>query len=153
MSADFVIGAICLIFAKIYLITENFMFMKRCLLVLMMVVAACTFSMAAKKPKTVYVMGVSFSFSDSIVYFTEIQKMDSIVFGEKHKFLPDRQHYSYELSDYMAAKENMPGRPSALLYSDKISKLQKQEAKLKKKLLKNKKAVMYLGNKFSFTRP
>lgn len=108
---------------------------------------------AAKKPKTVFVMGVSFSFSDSIVYFTEIQKMDSIVFKDGHNFLPDRQHYSYELTDFMAINENMPGRTSAVFYAEKISKLRKKEAKLKKKLLKKNKAVLYLGSKFSFTRP
>ena len=108
---------------------------------------------AAKKPKTVYVMGVSFSFSDSVVYFTEVQKMDSIVFREDHNFLPDRQHYSYELSNFMANNENMPGRTSALFYAEKLSKLRKQEAKLKKKLLKKNKTVLYLGSKFSFTRP
>ena len=99
----------------------------------------------------VYIWGVSMSFSDSTVYFTEIQELDSVVL--QNGALPHLQYYSYELKDYMSFKENMPGRPSALLYSDKMSKLQKQEAKLKKKLLKNKKAVMYLGNKFSFTRP
>ena len=113
----------------------------------------CSVVCVAKKPKTIYVMGVSYSFSDSIVYFTEIQKMDSIVFDADHKFLPERQHYSYELTDYMAFKENMPGRPSALFYSKKLSTLQKKEAKLKKVLLRKKKTVMYLGSKFSFTRP
>ena len=121
------------------------------IILLLMLCSVAAF--ADKKPKTVYVMGVSFSFSDSIVYFTEIQKMDSIVFKEEHKFLPDRQHYSYELSDYMANFENMPGRTSALFYAEKLSKLRKKEAKLKKKLLKHNKAVMYLGSKFSFTRP
>lgn len=107
----------------------------------------------AKKTKTVYLLGVSYSFSDSIVYFTEIQKMDSVFFDSEHKFLSNRQHYSYELTDFMAFKENMPGRPSALFYAKRLSALQKKEAKLKKKLLKKGKAVMYLGNKFSFTRP
>ena len=101
----------------------------------------------------VYILGASISVTDSIVYFTEIQKIDSIVFDAEHKLLPNRQHYSYELTDYMAFKENMPGRPSAVFYTHKLSSLQKKEAKLKKKLLKKNKAVMYLGNKFSFTRP
>lgn len=108
---------------------------------------------AAKKPQTVYLMGVSFSFSDSIIYFTEIQKIDSIIFKDEHKFLPERQHYSYELTDYMTINENLPGRTSAIFYAKKLSSLKKKEEKLKKKLLKKNKTVMYLGNKFSFTRP
>ena len=116
--------------------------------------AFCANKNKKKKPKTVYVMGVSYAFTDSVVYFTEIQQMDSIVFGgDDHDFLPSRQHYSYELSDYMAEKEGMPARTSALLYSKKLSKLQKKEANLKKKLLKKNKTVLYLGNRFSFTKP
>ena len=120
--------------------------------ILLMLLCCCTVCMA-KKPKSIYVLGVSYSFSDSIVYFTEIQKIDSVVFDAEHKMLPNRQHYSYELTDYMAFKENMPGRPSALFYAKKLSTMQKKEAKIKKKLLKKNKAVMYLGNKFLFTRP
>ena len=116
--------------------------------------AFCAKKYKKKKPQTVYVMGVSYSFTDSVVYFTEIQQMDSVVFGGgDHNFLPSRQHYSYELSDYMAEKEGMPARVSALLYSKKQSKLQKKEANLKKKLLKKNMTVLYLGNRFSFTRP
>ena len=126
---------------------------KYSLAALFLMLFCCCAVCAAKKPKTVYVMGVSYSFSDSVVYFTEIQKMDSIVFDAEHKFLPNRQHYSYELTDFMAFQENMPGRPSALYYSKKLSSLQKKEAKLKKKLLKKNKSVMYLGSKFKFTRP
>lgn len=127
--------------------------MKRYSIVAIFLMLLCCTVCVAKKPKSVYLLGVSYSFSDSIVYFTEIQKIDSIVFNAEHKFLPNRQHYSYELTDYMAFKENMPGRPSAVFYAKKLSSLQKKEAKLKKKLLKKNKAVMYLGNKFSFTRP
>ena len=127
--------------------------MKRYSIVAIFMMLLCCAVFAAKKPKTIYMLGVSYSFSDSIVYFTEIQKIDSIVFDAEHKFLPNRQHYSYELTDFMAFKENRPGRPSAVFYSKKLSAMQKKEAKLKKKLLKKNKAVMYLGNKFSFTRP
>ena len=126
---------------------------KYSIVAVFMMLFCCCAVFAAKKPKTIYMLGVSYSFSDSIVYFTEIQKIDSIVFDAEHKFLPNRQHYSYELTDFMAFKENMPGRPSAVFYSKKLSAMQKKEAKLKKKLLKKNKAVMYLGNKFSFTRP
>ena len=113
----------------------------------------CVATLSAKKPKTVYVMGVSYSFSDSIVYFTEIQKMENIQFSDAHKFLPDRQHYSYELTDFMESNEGMPGRLSALYYAEKLTSLQKKAEKLKKRFLKKNKEVKYLGSKFSFTRP
>ncbi len=115
----------------------------------------CVATLSAKEPKTktVYVMGVSYSFSDSTVYFTEIQKMENIQFSDAHKFLPDRQHYSYELTDFMEVNEGMPGRLSALYYAEKLTSLQKKAEKLKKRFLKKKKEVKYLGSKFSFTRP
>ena len=113
----------------------------------------CVAALSAKKPKTVYVMGVSYSFSDSTVYFTEIQKMENIQFSDAHKFLPDRQHYSYELTDFMESNEGMPGRLSALYYAEKLTSLQKKAEKLKKRFLKKNKDVKYLGSKCSFTRP
>lgn len=113
----------------------------------------CVATLSAKKTKTVYVMGVSYSFSDSTVYFTEIQKMENIQFSDAHKFLPDRQHYSYELTDFMESNEGMPGRLSALYYAEKLTSLQKKAEKLKKRFLKKNKEVKYLGSKFSFTRP
>lgn len=128
-------------------------FMRKYFTVLFLLFSFCSLGLSAKKAKTVYVFGASFSFSDSIVYFTEVQKIDSVVFDKEHNFLPDRQHYSSELADYMSLKENKPGRTSALYYSKKLSTVRKKEAKLKRKLLKKNKTVLYLGNKFSFTRP
>lgn len=102
----------------------------------------------------VYVMGASFSFSDSIVYFTEVQFIDSVKLEKGTKFLPDRQHYAYELKDYMTFNENMPGRISVILFSKKESSLKKKEVKLKGRL-ERKRGLMvrYLGDKFKFTRP
>ena len=99
----------------------------------------------------VYVWGVSLSFSDSIVYFTEIQHVDGAVIEDK--FLPNRHMYSYELKDYMSFEEGMPGRTSFIYFSDKRSDLEKKEQKVKKKLVERQgKTVRYLGEKFKFTK-
>ena len=59
-----------------------------------------------------------------------------------------------ELKDYMNFQENMPGRTSVIFFSDKLSKLQKQETKIKKRLVeKEGKVVRYLGDKFKFVKP
>ena len=107
---------------------------------------------AKKKVKTeVYVMGVSLSFSDSIVYFTEIQHVDGAVIEDK--FLPNRHLYSYELKDYMSFEEGMPGRTSFVIFADKRATLAKKELKIKKKLVEQEgKTVRYLGDKFKFTK-
>jgi signal peptidase I len=100
----------------------------------------------------VYIMGASISFSDSIVYFTEIQKFDAVVL--ENGFLPHRQYYAYELKDYMSFEENMPGRISVIYFDEKLKKLEKKEQKIKKHLMeKEGKTVRYLGDKFKFVKP
>ena len=101
--------------------------------------------------KTVYVWGVSMAFSDSVVYFTEVQPIEGVAM--KGGFLPDRHMYAYELKDYMSFQENMPGRTSFIFFSEKRKKLEKKEAKIKKRLTeRDGKTVRYLGDKFKFTK-
>ena len=96
-------------------------------------------------------MGVSLSFSDSVVYFTEIQHIDGAVIEDK--FLPNRHLYSYELKDYMSFEEGMPGRTSFVIFADKRATLAKKELKIKKRLVEQEgKTVRYLGDKFKFTK-
>lgn len=104
------------------------------------------------EPVPVYIWGVSMSFSDSTVYFTEIQELDSVVL--QNGALPHLQYYSYELKDYMSFEENMPGRISVIYFNEKRSKLEKKELKVKKHLIeKEGKIVRYLGDKFKFVKP
>lgn len=111
-------------------------------------------SVKAEEEKTVYLFGVSISLADSVVYFTEIMPVEGAKIDERTGFLLHRQYYSYELKDYMNFTENMPGRTSAVYFSDKCSKLEKKEAALKKRLVeKQGKTVRYLGDKFKFIKP
>ena len=104
-----------------------------------------------KIENNVYVWGVSLSFSDSLVYFTEIQYIDGAVIEDK--FLPNRHLYSYELKDYMSYEEGKPGRTSFVFFSSKRSKLEKKELKVKKRLVEREgKTVRYLGDKFKFSK-
>ena len=78
--------------------------------------------MSAKKDKdVVYLFGTSYSYNDSIVYFTEIQPLEGIKLQKRSRILPDRQHYAYELKDYMNFKEGKPGRISVIYFSKKRS--------------------------------
>ena len=111
-------------------------------------------SVKAEEEKTVYLFGVSISLADSVVYFTEIMPVEGAKIDKRTGFLLHRQYYSYELKDYMNFTENMPGRTSAVYFSDKRSKLEKKEAALKKRLVeKQGKTVRYLGDKFKFIKP
>ena len=126
--------------------------MKKIFLAIIALLAVFT-AQAQKKGEGVYVMGASLSFTDSIVYFTEIQYLEEVQLEDKTNFIPFRQHYSYELKDFMS-KEGMPGRISAVYFSEKESAIKKKEAKLKKRLeKKDNKVVRYIGSKFEFTKP
>lgn len=135
--------------------------MKKSLLILLIFLSAACSTVSAKgdkdkdkKEDTVYLFGASFSLSDSVVYFTEIMPVDGAQLDKKTEFLLHRQYYAYELKDYMNFQENMPGRTSAVYFSTKRSKLEKTEAKLRKKLVeKDGKTIRYLGDKFKFVKP
>ena len=127
------------------------------LVVLCLVVPSLSFAKdgkeeVKKKVKTeVYMFGVSLSFTDSVVYFTEIQHMEGAII--ENNMLPNRHLYAYELKDYMSYEEDKPGRTSFIYFSDKRSKLEKKELKVRKRLLYDgEKIVRYLGSKFKFTK-
>ena len=68
----------------------------------------------AKKSKDknkygVYMAGVSASFTDSLVYFTDIQFLDSAQVDGKG-FLVGRSQYSVQLKDYLETKEGGKNR-------------------------------------------
>ena len=53
----------------------------------------------------------------------------------------------------MSYEEGMPGRTSFIYFSDKRSKLEKKEQKVKKRFVEGgEKTVRYLGDKFKFTK-
>ena len=53
----------------------------------------------------------------------------------------------------MSFQENMSGRTSFIFFSEKRKKLEKKEAKIKKRLTeRDGKTVRYLGDKFKFTK-
>lgn len=135
--------------------------MKKSLLILLLIFVATSSIARGKNDKKekikeetipVYIVGASFSFSDTIVYFTEIQRLDEVTLV--NGFLPHRQYYSYELKDYMSFQENMPGRISVVYFSDKKEKLKKKEQKIRERLVKKENmTIRYLGDKFKFTKP
>ena len=66
---------------------------------LLLVLTVCS-AFSLKGSKSVYIVGVSASFTDSLVYFTEIQLLDSVSL-DKNKMLPERSQYSYQLKNYL----------------------------------------------------
>ena len=72
------------------------------LFLLFVLMSAFTVNKGEIKP--VYVMGVSLCFGDSVVYFTDIQQIDSVRLT-KEGFLPSREGYSDQLKSYLTEKD------------------------------------------------
>lgn len=100
----------------------------------------------AKKPKDknkygVYMVGASASFTDSLVYFTDIQRVDSAALGEKG-LLQGRAQYSTQLKDFLEENGKGKNRTCFVYYNVKKKKLQKELSKLKLKYQKNKSVLL-----------
>ena len=85
---------------------------KMNMLVALFVVLLCssfTLGKGKGKNKDVYMAGVSASFSDSLIFFTDIQLVDSVEL-DKDKLLPERQQYSTQLKRFLEG-QGMKNRP------------------------------------------
>jgi hypothetical protein len=87
---------------------------------------------ARKMPvQHMYMFGMAAAFTDTIVYFTPIQQVDSAWIDSKSKFLQSRDNYSYQLRDYLANQLQMPHRTCVLIYEQDRRKLEKKYLKMK----------------------
>lgn len=122
---------------------------------MLLAVFICCSAFSFKKKytgKPVYMVGVSASFSDSLVYFTDIQLVDS-VFLDKEGFLPQRQQYSYQLKSYMENSAGMTQRTCFVYFDVNKSKLEKNIKKLRDKYQKGgKNIIRQVSEDFKFTK-
>lgn len=117
---------------------------------------------AAKKsqaPQRVYMFGFAASFNDTIVHFTDIQAVDSVMLDSKTNFLQARSLYASMLGNYLT-EQQMPYRTCVIFYDRKINKLQKKYLKMKKlytaegKKVKNHNDIrMIATSEFQFKAP
>lgn len=94
------------------------------------------FTLKKNDRKPVYVFGVSASFTDTVVYFTDIQLLDS-VWLDKNDFLPGRDLYSYQLKNYLEGVKGLENRVCMIYFSESLKKLKKESAKVMGKYRKN----------------
>ena len=121
---------------------------------LFLVFMVCSaFSLKGKKQESgMYMAGVSASFTDSLIYFTEIQYLDSVLL-DKAKLLPMRVQYSEQLEDYLENNLGLKDRTCFIYFDYKKEKVEKSIKKMKAKYLKDGKAVLKeVGNDFKFTK-
>lgn len=99
-----------------------------------------------------YMFGFSASFADSVVYFTDIQAVDSVWTDSRTDFLLARDSYSYQLKNYFATHENMPNRTCIVMYAKDRKKAEKKYIKLRSKYtIKGNYDVRYVdAAKFKF---
>ncbi|MBQ8521795.1 MAG: hypothetical protein IJ456_10595 [Bacteroides sp.] len=125
----------------------------RILGILLLVFVMCSaFSFKKKGSKQVYLVGVSASFTDSLVYFTDVQTVDSIEL-DKNDMLPQRQQYSYQLKTYLEAKTGQSNRTCFVYFGHNKAKLEKSIKKMKNNYLKGGKAALReVDSDFKFTK-
>lgn len=120
---------------------------------LLLVFIMCSaFSMKKKDDKQVYIAGVSASFKDSLVYFTDVQLVDSVIL-DKNKMLPQRQQYSYQLKTYLESKLGQSNRTCFIYFDSNKTKLEKSIKKMKDKYQKSGKLIIrQVDSEFKFTK-
>lgn len=119
------------------------------LLLVLMVSSAFTME---GKGKGMYIVGVSASFTDSLVYFTDIQFVDSVEL-DKNEMLPMRAQYSKQLENYLEGQQGLSDRTCFIYFDKKEAKLQKFIKKMKDKYLNDGKSLLReTGASFKFTR-
>lgn len=104
--------------------------------------AAGTANVQAQNVKVphAYMFGFVASFNDSTVYFTNIQKVDSVWVTKKKKMLAGRHNYSYQLREFFANQRNLPNRTCVVVANVDRKKVEKKYIKMKNKyLVKSKK--------------
>ena len=116
----------------------------------------CCLATASAKPRCqpIYIFGVSASFNDSIVFFTDIQQVDSVWLQDKKGFLAGRSNYAAQLREFFTNGFNLNNRTCVVICNTDRKKVEKKYAKMKKQYTEknaNKYDVHYIDiNDFRF---
>ena len=102
-----------------------------------------------------FLFGFSASFNDSIVYFTDIQKVDNVLLEKKTNFLLSRDQYSYQLRDFLANQKGQPNRTCITMFATSRKNAEKEYLNLQKLYTakaKGKYDVRMLATDFVYVR-
>ena len=117
-------------------------------------------AMAKQKPSQygrgtgkVYLFGVSQELTDSVVYVTFINEVDSFDLAKKTKFLPFRSEFSLQLKEYMQGTMKKDHQTTVVFYSNSRKKLSKKYYKIKKRYLDNPYTKIVPIEGFQFRHP
>ena len=98
---------------------------------------------------SIYVFGVSTSFNDSLVFFTDVMKLDSAWQDGKSGFIYGRGNYSFQLHDYLGRK-GYPNRTCIFVSDKNIKNVTKKYEKMKSRYTKKGKCEILLIDKSEF---
>ncbi len=130
-------------------------------IVLMIVLSVVTLlAMAKQKPTQygrgvgkVYLFGVSQQLTDSVVYITIINEVDSFDLAKRTKFLPFRSEFSLQLREYMEGTLKKDHQTTCVFFSKSRKKLSKKYYKIKKRYLDNPYTKIIPIDSFRFKHP
>ena len=134
----------------------------RKILLMTLVMLVALFATAKKKPTSygkgsgeVYVFGVSQALTDTVVFVTTINRVDSLDLERRTKFLPFRSEFSLQLKQFMEGQMGLKHQTACVFYSASRKKLSKKFYKIKKRYLddKDKRLVMLDEQRFVFKHP
>lgn len=77
-----------------------------------------------------YMFGFVASFNDSIVFFTDIQEVDSVWLQSKKQILAGRSSYSGQLRDFFSENFNLKQRTCVVISSPKRKDVEKKYQKM-----------------------
>ena len=128
--------------------------MKKALYIIIAVLSmASTVSITAKGgeelAQKMYVFGVSTSFNDSTVFFTEIMELEGAWVESKTGFIVSRDNYSYQLRDHLASK-GYPKRTCIFISGKNLKDVTKKYDKLKSRYVKKGGSDILLIDKSEF---
>ena len=110
--------------------------MLRNMLIALMALMLCSaFTLKEKKGEGVFLFGIAASFNDSVVYFTPIQRVDSVKL--ENGFLPKRAQYAYQLKNQIEVAQGKSDYTCMIYFAETKAKLEKEVAKVKGKYVKS----------------
>lgn len=119
------------------------------LIIIALMILSVNISAKNKRVPKVYAFGYASSFNDSVVYFTNIQEIDSVWINDKNNFLIDRANYSYQLKNYLEST-GLQHRTCIISYALKRKDIEKKYNKLRDKLVKKSGTEIKYIDKESF---
>lgn len=130
------------------------MYKIKSLVVLLALIFCQASTLQAQKSKpevrSIYMFGFSASFSDSLIYITDIQKVDSVRFQDKSGLLMNRTSYSNQLQFYLEREMNRSKTTCVTFCNEDLKKLQKERNEIWNKYSKDRSVIVKTLTKEQF---